>query len=163
MREPGVLTRPLADEAATTAAGAALARALAAGAPGGAFVTLAGELGAGKTTLVRGLLRALGVTGPVRSPTYTLLESYPVAGRTVHHFDWYRLGGTDELGALGFRDLGGDGAWLLVEWPERVPAVASGADLAVTLDYAGAARALALRSQTATGWAILAAYLQQAH
>lgn len=157
MREPAGLSRALVDEAATRSAGAALARAIdAAGVPG-AFVTVAGELGAGKTTLVRGLLAALGVAGPVRSPTYTLVESYPAGARTVHHLDWYRLAGPDELEALGFRDLLGPGQWVVVEWPERVAAVAAGADLAVELAYAGAGRRLEMRPRTTGGRAIVAA------
>ena len=107
----------LPDESATQRVGAALGRALGAH-PG--FVTLAGDLGAGKTTLVRAALRALGHQGAVRSPTYTLIESYSLESLTVHHLDCYRLGGDDELDALGFRDLLGDGQAVLLEWPERV-------------------------------------------
>jgi tRNA threonylcarbamoyladenosine biosynthesis protein TsaE len=152
VREPGELIRSLPDESATRAAGAALARALDAAADAGAFVTLAGDLGAGKTTLVRGLLDAIGVTGPVRSPTYTLVESYPVAGRTVHHLDWYRLAGAEDLDGLGFRELLGARQWVLVEWPERVPGVAGEADLAVRLDYApGGGRRLAITALSPTG------------
>lgn len=162
MPQPERLTRTLADEDATTAAGAALAAALTAGAPEGAFVSLAGELGAGKTTLVRGLLRALGVTGAVRSPTYTLLETYAPGGRAVHHFDWYRLADAGELEALGFRDLAAGGAWLLVEWPERVPAVAAAADLALELRYAASGRVLEARAGSAAGRRTLAALAQQA-
>lgn len=157
MRQPDTLTCALGDEAATTRSGAALAAALAAG-PDGAFVTLEGELGAGKTTFVRGLLRALGVTGAVRSPTYTLLETYPALGGRVHHLDWYRLEGPDDLDGLGFRDLAGPGQWLLVEWPERIPAVAAGADLALTLAYAGTGRRLVARGLTPGGRALIGAW-----
>jgi tRNA threonylcarbamoyladenosine biosynthesis protein TsaE len=148
----------LADEAATRLAGARLARALAS-VEGGVFVTLAGELGAGKTTLTRGLLEAVGVTGPVRSPTYTLVESYVAGGRTVHHFDWYRLGDADELEALGFRDLGRPDAWIVAEWPERIPEAAARADLALHLTYAGVARQLDLEPRTAVGRAVAAAFM----
>jgi tRNA threonylcarbamoyladenosine biosynthesis protein TsaE len=156
MREPGPLTRVLADESATRHAGAALARAFEGTAGAGLFVTLAGELGAGKTTLVRGLLAALGVAGPVRSPTYTLVESYPTATGRVHHLDWYRLGGTDDLEGLGFRDLQGPGQWVVVEWPERVPQVAAAADLAVALAYEGEGRRLTATARTPAGAAVLA-------
>lgn len=157
MREPGELTRALPDEAATRAAGAALARALAAGADDAAFVTLAGDLGAGKTTFVRGLLDAVGVTGPVRSPTYTLVESYRVGDRTVHHLDWYRLSGEEDLDGLGFRELLGGRQWVLAEWPERAPAVAGEADLAVRLEYAaGGGRALTVVSRSERGRRALA-------
>ncbi|MBS0395959.1 MAG: tRNA (adenosine(37)-N6)-threonylcarbamoyltransferase complex ATPase subunit type 1 TsaE [Proteobacteria bacterium] len=159
MRESDRLTLALADEAATRAAGASLAAALAADA-GGAFVTLAGELGAGKTTLVRGLLAALGVAGPVRSPTYTLVESYAAAGRRVHHLDWYRLADPEELETLGFRDLLGSADWVLAEWPERAAAVAALADLAVALDYRDGGRELEARALTARGRAALVRWTQ---
>ncbi len=115
------------------------------------FVTIAGELGAGKTTLVRGLLEALGVDGPVRSPTYTLIETYPAGPRRVHHLDWYRLAGPDDLEGVGFRELLGPGHWVLAEWPERAAPVAAQADLALSLAYAGAGRRLEVRALTARG------------
>lgn len=145
----------LADEAATRSLGARLGRALLADGGSPRLVTLAGDLGAGKTTLVRGLLTALGMTGPVRSPTYTLIESYPIGARTVHHLDWYRLAEAAELDGLGFRELLTAGQWLLVEWPERAPAVAALADLAVRLSYDGAGRVAALAAQTPAGSAVL--------
>jgi tRNA threonylcarbamoyladenosine biosynthesis protein TsaE len=144
----------LADEQATLAAGAALAQVL--GRQGtGAFVTLSGDLGAGKTTLVRGLLRALGHTGAVRSPTYTLVESYPVAGRLLHHLDWYRLGDQNDLDGLGLRDLAAPEDWVLVEWPERVPSLAGRADLALELAYEDLGRRLTGRAGSPTGERIL--------
>jgi tRNA threonylcarbamoyladenosine biosynthesis protein TsaE len=160
MREPGELSLSLADEAATRGAGAALAAALVAADPEAVFVTVAGELGAGKTTLVRGLLQALGVAGPVRSPTYTLIESYRAAGRRLHHLDWYRLGGPDDLEGVGFRELLGPGHWVLAEWPERAAPVAAQADLALTLAYAGAGRRLDGRALTTRGAAILRRWMQ---
>jgi tRNA threonylcarbamoyladenosine biosynthesis protein TsaE len=160
MREPRRLTLALADEAATRAAGAALAAALVAVEPASLFVTVAGELGAGKTTLVRGLLEALGVAGPVRSPTYTLIESYPAAGRRLHHLDWYRLTGADDLEGVGFRELLGPGHWVLAEWPERAPAVAAQADLALGLAYAASGRRLRARALSPQGAAVLARWRQ---
>ena len=156
MREPGPLTQVLADEAATRSAGAALARALEAEGAAGAFVTLTGDLGAGKTTLERGVLEAHGVTGPVRSPTYTLVESYAVGPARLHHLDWYRLSGVDDLEGIGFRDLQGPGQWLLVEWPQRVAAVALSADLALGLDYDGAGRRLTVHARSGLGARLLA-------
>jgi tRNA threonylcarbamoyladenosine biosynthesis protein TsaE len=91
----------------------------------------------------------------VRSPTYTLVESYPVGAARLHHLDWYRLGGIDDLDGIGFRDLQGVGQWLLVEWPERIPTAAALADLAVRLDYAGDGRRLTARARTPGGAAIL--------
>jgi len=151
MRQPRQLSGALADEAATRGAGAALAAALLAADPPAVFVTIAGELGAGKTTLVRGLLEALGVEGPVRSPTYTLIESYPAAGRRLHHLDWYRLAGTDELEGVGLRELLGPGHWVFAEWPERAQAVAAQADLALGLAYDGTGRRLEARALTPRG------------
>ena len=86
---------------------------------GFAVVYLTGDLGAGKTTLARGFLRAIGVVGTVRSPTYTLLETYEAAGVTVVHLDLYRLQDASELEALGLRDLALPNHVWLVEWPER--------------------------------------------
>ena len=85
----------------------------------GGVVTLSGDLGAGKTTLVRGLLRALGHDGRVRSPSYGLIESYRIGGRDVHHLDLYRLGHGEEIEYLGLEDLITPGSLLLIEWPER--------------------------------------------
>ena len=161
MREPGQLTRTLNDEAATRAEGAAFAAALLATDPPAAFITIAGELGAGKTTLVRGLLEALGVTGPIRSPSYTLIESYPAGGRRLHHLDWYRLAGADDLEGLGFRELLGPGHWVLVEWPERAPTVAAQADLALGLAYEGAGRRLEARAATPRGAEVLRRWIQR--
>ena len=126
----------LADEAATRALGAALATA----AEGGGVLLLHGDLGAGKTTLARGFLRARGHDGAVRSPTYTLLEPYPLEGGAVYHLDLYRLADAGELEFLGLRDLDEPGATFLVEWPERGVGALPAADLEVTLDYAGSGR-----------------------
>ena len=157
MRESGELSLQLTDEAATRAAGAALARVLIERATDGILVTLSGELGAGKTTWVRGFLQALGADGPVRSPTYTLIESYALGSRTVHHLDWYRLADAADLEGLGFRDLAGPGQWVLIEWPERAPAVAAAADLRLELMYQARGRGLRLVAGSATGAAVLAA------
>lgn len=99
------------------AAGAALARA---SSPcDSATIYIVGDLGTGKTTLVRGFMRGLGYIGPVKSPTYTLLESYEVAGRRFYHFDLYRLADPGELEYLGIRDCLDGEAVLLIEWPDR--------------------------------------------
>ena len=111
-------------------------------------ITAAGET-------ARGVIEALGVSGPVRSPTDTLVETYPVGERRLHHLDWYRLGGLDDLDGIGFRELRGPGQWLLVEWPEQVPEAAALADLAVRLDYAGAGRRLSALAHTPQGNSIL--------
>ncbi len=121
MRQPTVTVEHVAHGAdAMRAFGARLARALpAAPASQSLLVTLSGDLGAGKTTLVGGLLAELGHAGPVRSPTYTLIEPYRLQGRDIAHCDLYRLRHPDELDDLGLRDLQGAGSVLLVEWPEK--------------------------------------------
>ena len=103
------------DEAAMLRYGEALARALAPT----ELVFLEGELGMGKTTLARGILRGLGFTGHVKSPTYTLVEPYEVGGSRVYHFDFYRINDPEELEYLGLDDLLSESAIKLVEWPER--------------------------------------------
>lgn len=104
----------LADEAATLAFGRSLLSLL----DGAPLVFLHGQLGAGKTTLVRGILRAWGYSGSVKSPTYTLLEPYEVDGRTIYHFDLYRIGDSEELDFIGIDELMDADAIKFVEWPE---------------------------------------------
>jgi tRNA threonylcarbamoyladenosine biosynthesis protein TsaE len=126
---------------AMRALGARFASALLA-APGAAstslLVTLVGDLGAGKTTFVGGLLQALGHVGPARSPTYTLIEPYSLAGRDVQHCDLYRLRDPGELEDLGLRDLRGPGSVLLVEWPEKAGGRLGAADVTIEIAYDGA-------------------------
>ncbi|CAO1666241.1 tRNA (adenosine(37)-N6)-threonylcarbamoyltransferase complex ATPase subunit type 1 TsaE [Salinicola sp. NYA28a] len=105
----------LSDEAAQVAFGESLGRALA----GRGQVHLIGDLGAGKTTLARGILRAYGHVGAVKSPTYTLVEPYETASARIYHFDLYRLGDPEELEFIGARDMMGDDALCLIEWPSR--------------------------------------------
>jgi tRNA threonylcarbamoyladenosine biosynthesis protein TsaE len=102
--------------------GAALAHSVPWTTPRALTLFVTGELGTGKTTLARGLLRALGVEDVVRSPSYTLVESYEPAGHRVLHLDLYRLGDTADMEALGLRDELDEGVLLVVEWPERAPA-----------------------------------------
>lgn len=144
----------LADPAATAALGAALAQALD-GLAGPCVLALEGELGAGKTTLTRGLLRALGERGTVRSPTYTLIESYDCAGWRVHHLDLYRLRHAAELAELGIRDLMEPRALVIVEWPERDELLRARADLVVALAYEGDARRARCTAQHPAGEAWL--------
>jgi tRNA threonylcarbamoyladenosine biosynthesis protein TsaE len=133
-------SRWLPDEAATLAAGAALAVRL--GPRRSALVCLHGELGAGKTTLVRGLLRALGHRGSVKSPTYTLLEPYDLPNCRVYHFDFYRILDPQELDFIGLDELLDDAALKLVEWPERAGDRLPAADVDVHLGVEGVGRRL---------------------
>ncbi|KAB2897041.1 MAG: tRNA (adenosine(37)-N6)-threonylcarbamoyltransferase complex ATPase subunit type 1 TsaE [Xanthomonadales bacterium] len=138
------------DEAALVA----LARRLAPALDGGAVLHLRGELGAGKTTFARALLQALGVGERVKSPTYSLIESYRVGARDLHHLDLYRIADPQELEWLGLPDLADPAALLLVEWPERGGMLLPAPDLVLRLGHAGATRDLAIEAN-ARGIALL--------
>lgn len=103
--------------------------------PGPLVVALEGELGAGKTTLVAAVLRSCGVTGTVRSPTYTLIEPYEMPGLSLYHLDLYRLGDPQEMEPLGLADLLTPDAILLIEWPSRGAGALPPVDLWLQLDY----------------------------
>lgn len=135
----------LPDNDATEALGQALARTR----PAPAVVHLQGDLGAGKSTLARALLRTLGVAGAIRSPTYTLVERYPVEGGEAWHLDLYRIGDAGELEFLGL-DEGSAVLWL-VEWPERGAAALPAADLHVGLAVEGNGRSARLTGATPVG------------
>ncbi|MBS3747850.1 MAG: tRNA (adenosine(37)-N6)-threonylcarbamoyltransferase complex ATPase subunit type 1 TsaE [Wenzhouxiangellaceae bacterium] len=122
------------------ALGARLARDLA----GGQVVTLSGDLGAGKTTLVRGMLRGLGFQGRVKSPSYGLVESYKVAGLEIHHLDLYRLGEPEELDFIGLEDLLGQQSVLLVEWPERARDRLPATTARIRIEHQGSGRKVIL-------------------
>lgn len=121
------------------------------GCPQGGLVFLKGNLGAGKTTLVRGLLRAVGYEGNVKSPTYTLIESYDINGRTIHHLDLYRLGDPEELEYLGVRELSDARSLCLIEWPEKAAEHVMSPDLVVEIDYAGQGRQVKIVANTSVG------------
>jgi tRNA threonylcarbamoyladenosine biosynthesis protein TsaE len=137
----------LPDEAAV----AALARRLAPAVRAGGVIHLEGELGAGKTTFARALLRALGVGERVKSPTYSLIESYELPGLGVQHLDLYRIADPAELEWLGLSDLANGPQLMLVEWPERGRGVLPPADLRLRLDYAGAGRRLQPQALSSRG------------
>ncbi len=107
--------------------------------PGGVLY-LEGALGAGKTTLTRGLLRALGVRGSIRSPTYTLLEPYEIENRPLLHLDLYRLNDPRELEQIGLRDYSPSQCWWLVEWPERGAGFLPPPDLRIALSHESGGR-----------------------
>jgi tRNA threonylcarbamoyladenosine biosynthesis protein TsaE len=118
---------------------------------GSAVVYLHGELGAGKTTCVRSLLRALGVASLIRSPTYTLVEAYELPGVTCVHVDLYRLEGPDAVEELGLRDTLEAECLLLVEWPEKGRGALPQPDVELTLAYQGDARHARLTAGTSRG------------
>lgn len=133
-----MLNIKLADAQATEALGARLATALQAHA--GAVIYLEGDLGAGKTTFARGLLRALGVQGPIRSPTYTLMEPYEIGDRALLHMDLYRLSDPLELQNLGLADYAPQRTLWLVEWPQRGAGLLPAWDLMLELSVSGLGR-----------------------
>ncbi|SFU64189.1 tRNA (adenosine(37)-N6)-threonylcarbamoyltransferase complex ATPase subunit type 1 TsaE [Halomonas korlensis] len=142
----------LDDENAQVAFGKCLGRALG----GQGRVHLAGELGAGKTTLTRGLLRAHGYRGAVKSPTYTLVEPYELDDARIHHFDLYRLGDPEELEFIGGRDLLGDDALCIIEWPERGEGWLPPPDLSIELTIAGQGRQAKVGAKSEQGQRVLA-------
>jgi len=146
----------LTDAGATERLGADLAGVLC-DQPGPWLIALEGTLGAGKTTMARGFLRALGHTGRVPSPTYTLVEPYDISGREVLHLDLYRLADAGELEYLGIRDVFDGNATVLVEWPERAGACMPPADIRVLLNVAGEGRTATLSADTVRGAEVLAA------
>lgn len=146
-----MMSRFLPDADATDALGAALARTR----PPLAVVHLHGDLGAGKSTLARALLRSLGVTGAIRSPTYTLVERYPLHdGGEAWHLDLYRIGQAGELEFLGLD--GGEATLWLVEWPERGQGALPPTDLVVHLAMEGDGRRAELEPRSDAGKAWLA-------
>lgn len=131
--------------------GAAIAAAL----DGGCVIYLYGDLGAGKTTLARGFLRALGHRGTVKSPTYTLMEPYEVAGMRLFHLDLYRLSDPGELEYLGVRDLLESNNVLLVEWPEQGAGALPKADIEIHIRYLDEGRELQIQAKGERGEALL--------
>jgi tRNA threonylcarbamoyladenosine biosynthesis protein TsaE len=149
------------DEQVTERLGHACANALRALERGPVLIALSGELGAGKTTLVRAILRGLGYCGAVPSPTYTLLEQYEVGGWSVAHLDFYRLGSAADLENLGVRELLGGRRLMLVEWPEHVAGGLPAADVTVLIALEAGSRRVQLRAETGPGDALLAAVARQ--
>lgn len=134
-------------EGAQVAFGTRLARCI----EGSALVFLEGDLGAGKTTLVRGFLRGLGHEGAVKSPTYTLIEPYQLAAGSVYHIDLYRVADADELEYLGLREILAETAVTLIEWPERGRGWLPGPDLLIHVEHGENRRRLHLTGISADG------------
>ena len=142
-----------ANEAATQAFAEHLARQ-----PGlaHAFIALHGGLGAGKTTLVRHLLRAMGVQGRVKSPTYAVVEPYELPDLNIWHFDFYRFGNAREWEDAGFRDIFASPGLKLAEWPDKAASMLPPADLDIQLEVdPSEQRCVSLRAHTATGGTLL--------
>ena len=151
--EPIVKTLVWRDEAATQAFAATLARRADIG---HAFIALHGELGAGKTTLVRHLLHALGVQGRIKSPTYAVVEPYELPGLDVWHFDFYRFADPREWEDAGFRDIFASKGLKLAEWPEKAGAMLPTPDLDIALQTTSESeRTVTLTARTAVGRALL--------
>ncbi len=159
------LTRLCPDEAATTALGHALAAALRARGLPGVLLTLRGDLGAGKTTLARAILRGLGVHGRIKSPTYALVERYTLPNsllefnenleKQVYHVDLYRFSSEDDWHDAGLRELLDGRSPCLVEWPERAPGLLPRADLDIVVDPVGEGRRIQLHSGSLEGAALI--------
>jgi tRNA threonylcarbamoyladenosine biosynthesis protein TsaE len=160
-----VVELSLPDAGATAAFGHALGRALARHLDDvrarGFQLNLSGDLGAGKTALVRALLQALGVAGPVKSPTFALLEPYNVSSLDFYHFDFYRFADPAEFGSSGFRDLFGPGRICAIEWPERAGPRLPTADLSIALSVDGDGRRASVAAASRLGQACLTSALQE--
>lgn len=151
MTDVTTVSYELADEAATVAFGEKLGNAIG----GGAVIYLRGGLGAGKTTLSRGVLRAFGHQGAVKSPTYTLVEPYELSTATLYHFDLYRLVDSEELELMGIRDYFRNDTLCLIEWPERGAPLLPASDLCVELTTHDEGRRVVVIANSSIGCAIL--------
>ena len=161
MTQP-TLTLELPDEHATDRLGQALAHLAAAlkpdalgkllpGPSAGGRIHLKGDLGAGKTALVRAFLRQCNISGRIKSPSYALLESYEVSNLYFYHLDFYRFSETADWLDAGFRDLFKNNALILIEWPERAGSLLSDPDLLIELSYAGVGRIATLSAYSEKG------------
>lgn len=124
-------------------------------------VFLHGNLGMGKTTLSRGIIRGFGHTGSVKSPTYTLVEPYTVAGQQIYHFDLYRLADPEELEYIGIRDYFSEPAVRLIEWPEKGAGMLPHADVEIDIELQGQGRQLTLQPFNDTGVELVKKLQQQ--
>lgn len=137
----------LPDDAATRRLGAALATGIAPG----RLLFLSGDLGSGKTTLVQGLVRALGYPGRIKSPTYSMVEVYKLSSLNLYHFDLFRFTDRSEWLASGFREYFTPHSACVVEWPERAEGLLPAPDLEIRLEFSGAGRSARMTSRSAAG------------
>ncbi|KTD79296.1 tRNA (adenosine(37)-N6)-threonylcarbamoyltransferase complex ATPase subunit type 1 TsaE [Legionella waltersii] len=114
-------------------------------------LTFSGEIGAGKTTIIRSLINSLGIHSAIKSPTFSLVESYHVNNLAIHHFDLYRIDQEEELEYLGFRDYFTEHSVCLIEWPEHAGKSLPSTDIRFNLVIKGAARELRISALSATG------------
>jgi tRNA threonylcarbamoyladenosine biosynthesis protein TsaE len=160
-----VITLALPDAGATTSLGHALAHAvqrhLDAVRREGLQLNLSGDLGTGKTALVRAVLKALGVAGPVKSPTFALLEPYEVSSLDFYHFDFYRFADPSDFGSSGFRELFGPGRICAIEWPERAGPRLPTADISIALSVDGDGRRATVTAASQLGQACLTSALEE--
>ncbi|MGE5027261.1 MAG: tRNA (adenosine(37)-N6)-threonylcarbamoyltransferase complex ATPase subunit type 1 TsaE [Betaproteobacteria bacterium] len=141
------MTRHLADERATEAFGAELAKVL----KPGLMIALSGDLGSGKTALVRAMLRALGYSGKVKSPTYTLVEFYVISRLYLYHFDFYRFNDPDEWHEAGFREYFNENSVCFVEWPEKAGGLLPSPDLGIFLEIREPGREITVEAGSEKG------------
>ena len=127
----------------------------------GLQINLSGDLGAGKTALVRAMLHALGVAGPVKSPTFALLEPYTVSSLNFYHFDFYRLKEPAEFWSAGFREFFGPGCIRAIEWPERAGSRLPTADISITLTVEGDGRLATIGTASELGEACLSSAMAE--
>lgn len=147
-----VLSQYISDENAMCEFGRRLIQAICGlNTPNCVVLYLNGELGAGKTTLSRGIIQGLGHQGNVKSPTYTLVEEYRLPSKTIYHFDLYRLSDPEELEFMGIRDYFAENTVCLIEWAEKGQGLLAAADLLINIEYADSARILELKAGSTQG------------
>ena len=149
-------TRVLADETATLQAGQRFSHHL----PTGFNVYMHGDLGAGKTTFIRGVLQGLGYQGKVKSPTYTLVEPYELPDVTLYHFDLYRLMDEEEWDEAGFRDYFNASSICMIEWPEKAQSLLPSADMDVFLKHQQSGRTIQFQANTSVAQQVLQRFEQ---
>lgn len=148
------ITIELPDESSTAKLALRFAKALQAP----SVLAFSGEIGAGKTTFIRAMLRALGITSAIKSPTFSLVESYESKGLHIHHFDLYRIEEDTELEYIGFRDYFTDQSICCIEWPQRVHSTLLAIDLQFSLLIKGSGRTLKINALSGTGDNILSCF-----